>query len=142
MISRLVGLGFKAVDLDSEGFCEWTVDGEELWLEDRVQRLLDTEDGDTLFLAGCAENHVNFYPRFDHVVLLSAPAAVITERLLSRSNNPYGKHRSQLARVLEQKDTIEPLLRKSAAIEIDSSADVDQVLAVILGLIQQEQFRP
>jgi dephospho-CoA kinase len=141
LIERLVGLGFKAVDLDSEGLCEWNAVGEELWLEDQVQRLLDTEDGDALFLAGCAENQINFYPRFDHVALLSAPAEVITERLRSRLNNPYGKHPSELARVLEQKDTIEPLLRKSATVEIDTTARIDQVLEVILGLIRQEQLR-
>src|ERR1700730_4837201 len=91
VISRLATLGFKAVDLDAAGFCEWDADGEELWLEDEVQRLLDVEDSDALFLAGCAENQVKFYPQFDDVVLLSAPAEVMTERLATRTNNLYGR---------------------------------------------------
>lgn len=134
VMDRLVGLGFKAVDLDSAGLSEWNADGDELWLEDEVQRLLDTDDGGALFLAGCAENQVKFYPQFDHVVLLSAPAEVITERLISRTNNPYGKDPSEAARILDEKETIEPLLRQTATVEIDSSAPIEQVLAVIVGL--------
>ncbi len=141
VIAQLVKLGFKAIDLDSEGLCEWDDNGEELWLEDQVQRLLATDDGDALFLAGCAANQVKFYGRFDHIVLLSAPAEVMAERLTTRTNNPYGKHPSEAARILEQKDTIEPLLRQTATVEVDSSTPIEQVLAVILGLIRQEQFR-
>jgi dephospho-CoA kinase len=141
LIERLVGRGFKAVDLDSEGLCEWDANGDELWLEDEVQRLLDTEDADALFLAGCAENQVMFYAQFDQVVLLSAPAEVMTQRLTSRTNNPYGKHPAESTRILEQKDTIEPMLRRSATMEVNSSATIDEVLAVIIGLARQEQFR-
>jgi dephospho-CoA kinase len=110
-----------------------------LWLEDEVQRLLATEDGDALFLAGCAANQVKFYEHFDHIVLLSAPQEVMTERLTARTNNLYGKDPSEAARILEQKDSIEPMLRRTATIEVDTSGPVDQVLEVILGLIRQEQ---
>jgi dephospho-CoA kinase len=141
LISRLAGLGFKAIDLDSEGFCEWDVHGNELWLEDRVQRLLAAEDGDALFVAGCAENQVKFYPQLDLIVLLTAPADVMIERLNTRTDNLYGKHPDETARILEQKETIEPLLRRSATVEVDSSAPVEQVLSVIIGLTRQEQAR-
>jgi dephospho-CoA kinase len=137
-IAQLVGLGYKAIDLDSEGLCEWDANGDELWLEDEVQRLLATEDGDALFLAGCAANQIKFYPRFDHIVLLSAPEEVMTERLTTRTNNPYGKDPSEAARILEQKHTIEPLLRKTATVEIDTSGSIAQLLEVILGLVRHE----
>lgn len=139
VIAQLVGRGYKAIDLDSEGLCEWDANGDELWLEDQLQRLLATEDVDALFLAGCAANQVKFYPQFDHVVLLSAPAEVMTERLTTRTNNTYGKHPSEAARILEQKNTIEPMLRKSATVEVDSSASIEQVMEVIVGLIRQPQ---
>jgi dephospho-CoA kinase len=135
-IAQLVRLGHKAVDLDSEGLCEWDANGYELWLEDDVRRLLATEDGDALFLAGCAANQVKFYALFDHIVLLSAPQEVMTERLTTRTNNPYGKDPSEAAQILEQKNTIEPMLRQAATVEVDTSGPVDQVLEVILGLIR------
>src|SRR2546430_17741022 len=44
---------------------------------------------------------VLFYPRFDHIVLLSAPAEVLAERLATRATNPYGKDPAELAETLE-----------------------------------------
>jgi len=138
VIANLAALGYNAVDLDSEGMCEWDANGDERWLEDEVQHLLDTEAGDALFLAGCAENQVKFYPQFDHVVLLSAPAEVIAERVSTRTNNSYGKDPSEAARILENKRIIEPLLRRTATLEVDSSAAIDEVTAIILGLAHRD----
>ena len=73
-------------------------EGEEwVWREDRVQRLLDTEDAPLLFISGCARNMVGFYPRFDHIVLLAAPPEVLVERLATRTTNTYGKTPEELA---------------------------------------------
>ena len=59
----------------------------------------------------------------------------MTERLLRRTNNPYGKDPTELARALALKETVEPLLRRSADLEIDTSVPVDEVVEKILGLI-------
>jgi hypothetical protein len=63
---------------------------EQLWREDRIAALL-AEDG-PLFVQGTTRNQVVFYPLFDHIVLLSAPAEVLVERLTTRTTNPYGKN--------------------------------------------------
>jgi hypothetical protein len=81
-------------------------------------------------------NMGKFRVQFDHIVLLSAPAAVIVERLATRTNNPYGKHPDEVARVLGLVQTIEPLLRKAAGHEIDTSAPLDEVVATVLRLVQ------
>jgi hypothetical protein len=73
-----------------------------------------------------------FLPQFDHIVLLSAPADVMVERLLTRTNNQYGKHPDEVARVLALKQTVEPLLRKVAGDEIDASAPLDHVVMIVL----------
>jgi hypothetical protein len=52
-----------------------------VWREDRIQDLLSTDDVEVLFPSGCSPNQGKFYPQFDHVVLLTAPAAVLVERL-------------------------------------------------------------
>ena len=50
------------------------------------------EDGDpALFVSGCMSNQGKFYDRFDAVVLLSAPAEVILDRIERRTTNDYGK---------------------------------------------------
>lgn len=150
VIGELAARGYKAVDADCEEYSEWVefipdsgvlespveVDRDWVWREDRIQDLLSTEDTDVLFLGGCAENMRKFLPQFDHVILLSAPADVIVERLRTRTNNSYGKHPDEITRVLGLIETIEPLLRRVAEHEIDTSACLEDVVATLLQLVQ------
>jgi shikimate kinase len=146
LIGELAARGYKAVDTDSDEWCEWVnVAGDEsagedggpdwVWREERIQRLLSTEDAEVLFVSGCKSNQARFYPQFDEVVLLSAPTDVMVERLATRTNNPYGKDPDELALILRQVQTVEPLLRRSASREVDTSAPLDQVLETILRLV-------
>ena len=150
VINELAARGYKAVDADCDEFSEWVevisdsgpfgppveVDRDWVWREDRIQELLSTEDTDVLFLSGCAENMRKFLPQFDHVILLSAPADVIVERLHARANNPYGKNPDEIARVLSLVEKVEPLLRRAAGHEIDTSACLEDVVATLLQLVQ------
>ena len=77
-----------------------------------------------------------FYPDFDHIVLLSAPRDVIVERLAARTNNPFGKSPDELAKVLADLEMFEPMMRRSATHEIDTSQPLDRVIDEILGLIE------
>lgn len=101
-----------------------------------MHSLLSTEDADVLFVSGCAANMGKFLPQFDHVVLLTAPAAVIIERLRTRTNNVYGKRPDEVARVLGLMETVEPLLRRVADHEIDTSVSLDDVVANLLRLVE------
>jgi len=73
--------------------------------------------------------------QFDYIVLLSAPAAVMVERLADRESNLYGKHPEEVARSLHFKETVEPRLRSIAHLEVDASAPVDEVVAAVLRLV-------
>ncbi len=84
IIDALAALGYKAVDTD-DGWCEPLPDGRQMWREDAIGELLATEDADVLFVAGCEENQVAFHWRFDVIILLSAPAEVLIDRLASSS---------------------------------------------------------
>jgi shikimate kinase len=150
VISALAVRGYQAIDLDCDTFSEWVElngasqipgspvesDRDWMWRADRVHQLLSIEDADVLFLNGCASNMGQFLPRFDHAILLSAPADVLVERLRSRTNNPYGKHPDEVARVLDLLQTVEPLLRRAATHEIDTCVSVDEVVAAVLRLVQ------
>lgn len=139
VIEMLAARGFRAVDLDMPGWSEYAPDGDWIWCEGRVQDLLAAEEGDILFVSGCAENQVRFRPQFDQVILLSAPADTIIERLATRTNNPFGKHPDELAAVLGYLETVEPLLRRSADHEIDTRAPLDEVVATVLRLADVER---
>jgi shikimate kinase len=151
LIGELAGRGYKAVDVDADEWSEWVevefigdpTSGESpvepgrdwIWREDRVQDLLSTKDADVMFISGCAANMVKFYSQFDHIVLLTVPAALIIDRLATRTNNPYGKRADEAARVLGLLQTIEPALRKVAGYEVDTSVPLNQVVAKVLQLV-------
>jgi dephospho-CoA kinase len=140
IIERLAARGHKAVDLDSSDYSEYRDmgEGEEwVWREDRVQELLDNEDAraSALFVSGCARNMPNFYPRFDHIVLLSAPPEVLIERLNARTNNDYGKTPEELAQVLFNQREVEPLLRKRATLEVDATTPLEELVERLEALV-------
>jgi shikimate kinase len=139
VIRALAERGYKAVDSDSDEWSVWADDPLQpntepdwIWREDRIQGLLSNENADALFISGCKTNQGKFYPQFDHIVLLSVPADLIIERLTTRTTNPYGKRPEDLAQVLRYLETVEPLLRCGATLEIDTSDPLDQVVQTIL----------
>ena len=146
VIGELAARGYKAIDADCDEFSTWVevLDNSEVagspveankdwvWREDRIQALLSTENTDVLFLSGCASNMGKFLSQFDHIVLLTATGDVLVERLASRTNNSYGKQPDEVTRVLGLIETVEPLLRRVAGHEIDTSAPVEDVVATLL----------
>lgn len=142
VIDELTARGYRAVDTDYNGLTEavnvpvdeptGTAGQDWVWREDRIQQLLSTADTDLFFLSGCAPNQGKFYPQFDHIILLTVPAEVIRHRLTTRTTNPYGKDPDELARTLHLQQTIEPLLRAAADLEVDTDAPLDQVITTIL----------
>ena len=148
LIEALAVRGERAVDLDGDEYSEWVEVGDDdatpgspvepdcdwAWRADRVADLLGRDKDGVLFVSGCAANMGQFLDSFDRVILLSAPEAVITHRLATRSTNQYGKTTEQAARVLDLKRTVEPLLRRTADREIDTDRPLDEVLARVTGV--------
>jgi broad-specificity NMP kinase len=135
--ARLSELGYNAVETDYGGFSVVDERGRQRWDVDRIRQLLATEDVDVLFVVGSDDSQVLFYGDFDHIVLLSAPRDVVVERLASRTNNPFGKGPDELAKVLADLEKFEPMMRRSATFEIDTSKPLDRVIDEILSLVQQ-----
>jgi shikimate kinase len=127
--AELVARGHRAVDVD-HGYVVPTADGRQLWDEPRIEALLDEPAG-LLFVLGLEENGVRFLPRFDAIVLLTAPVDVLTERLATRDTNPFGKDPAELARILDDLREVEPLLRGVATHEIDATRPVGEVVAEV-----------
>lgn len=101
-----------------------------------IQDLLSSEDADVLFVAGCEENQAQFHPQFDHIVLLSAPLDVLLDRLAGRTTNPYGKDPEERRRFLDDVETVEPLLRRVATHEVQTTAPLDDVVTTVLRLVE------
>jgi dephospho-CoA kinase len=134
VVRALAARGYKAIDTD-DGWCQGLADGRQIWREDAIEALLATEDADVLFVAGCEENQVQFHAQFDHIVLLSAPVETLVERLANRASNPFGKAPEELRRVLDDVETVEPLLRRVADHEVRTTVPLNEVVNTVLRLV-------
>ena len=80
----------------------------------------------------------SFYPRFDAVVLLSAPVDVLLRRIDARTTNDYGKTAEERALILSHVAQVEPLLRVTCTHEIDASQQLDDVVAQLVEIARGE----
>ena len=128
LLAELARRGHCTVDTDHD---DWTLpDG--LWDEARMGELLTHHDD--LVVSGTVENQGRFYPRFDHVVLLSAPLDVLLERVATRTDNPYGRAPHERAEIRRHTAEVEPLLRRGADVELDGCRPVTELADSIEGL--------
>ena len=134
-LAALHSLGFEVVDTDEPGWSEWS-DEEDgyVWREERIAELLGREHDVPLYVSGTVSNQGRFYPEFDAVVLLSAPAEVLLERIETRTTNDYGKAAGELELILAHIAEVEPLLRKTCTHEIDASRPLDEVVADLVSI--------
>ncbi|HXJ65652.1 MAG TPA: AAA family ATPase [Actinomycetota bacterium] len=140
-LAELSRRGHRVVDTDDPGWSEWVSapdepgGGEWLWVEARMAALL-ADDGDprTLFVQGCVRNQGQFRDRFDAVVLLSAPAEVLLDRVARRTTNDYGKSAAERDLILHHLATVEPLLRAACTHELDATRPLDEVVAEVLAI--------
>ena len=145
-LAELASRGHRVVDTDYGAYseevpCSDAGGWEQLWREDRIDALLDEHGDGVLFISGCVSNQGKFYPRFDAVVLLSAPANVILERVAGRESNAFGKRDSERDRILDDLAKVEPLLRARATAEIDTRAPLDEVVDALESLANAGRLR-
>lgn len=145
VVQELLARGYRAFDLDTPDWSHWVdtdpsdpftpAKGKDwIWREDRVRALLSESTEGSLFISGCAENMSRLLPLIDLVILLSAPVDTIMERLKQRPIDGYGHTGDQREKVAYLTATIEPLLRRIADREIDTTRSVqataDEVLKI------------
>jgi len=130
LLDELRDRGHLTVDTDYDG---WELPGA-VWDEPRMAVLLASHD--TVAVSGTVRNQGVFYDRFEHVVLLSAPLDVLLERVAIRTNNPYGNTHAQRAEIAEYVDSVEPLLRRSATVELDGQRTPSDLADEVAGLLK------
>jgi dephospho-CoA kinase len=132
-LAELAERGFQVVETDDAPWSEWSeTDGGYVWREDLVEELLSRDDGVTLYVSGAVSNQGRFYPRFDAVVLLSAPVDVLLRRIETRTKNDYGKAVEERALILSDVAEVEPLLRATCTHEIDATQPIVDVVAQLV----------
>ena len=107
----------------------------------RTDELLNRDDRSELVLAGCEENMVGFLPRFDALVLLTAPVETVLARIAERTNNDFGKSDAERARILDDIATVEPRLMRIADEVIDTTLTLDEVVDRVLDVVRTAASR-
>ncbi len=154
MCEVLKGRGYVTVDADWEGYSHWVHRGTgqvildppypvpPRWLEqfawrmgvERVQSLAATASSGVTFLCGSAENEVDVWPYFDHVVCLAIDDETLRHRLATRTTNEFGKHPDQLEAALKANAVVEEQYRRRGATILDATRPLDLVVQEMLAL--------
>ncbi len=144
-LAELGRRGYRVVDTDDPGWREYRAHrtpidelhrGEFHWVEERMTALLDSGDRHSLFVGGGARNQSQFYDRFDAVVLLTAPAGVMLDRVARRKTNAYGKNERERAEILADLAEIEPTLRQECTHVLDASRPLEEVVVDLITIEQ------
>jgi shikimate kinase len=129
LLDELSRRGYETVDTDYGG---WQLpDG--TWDEPRMGSLLDQHA--RVVVSGTVDNQGRFYHRFHHVILLGAPIGVLVDRVVNRSNNPYGKTPAQQAEIERYVREVEPLLRKGSTMTLDGRRPVGELADIVEQLL-------
>ena len=148
VIEALAARGHQTYDLDTPEWSGWIdVDPSDpltpnhgkdwMWRDDRVRALLSAPGDAMLFVSGCAENMPQFFPLIDLVILLSAPLETLMQRLAARPFGRYGHAVEDRQKVAGLIATIEPMLRQSCDVEIDTGRPIDATVDEILRLARK-----
>lgn len=150
LAKQLRGLGYAAYDTE-EGFSyyidkqtgercaypkqpsqEWYDGHERVFDEQVLMNLFKKHANETLFICSITANQAKFYSQFDKIFLLSAPNDVITHRLGTRTNNYFGRHPLDLARVIGRHQQFDDELKAIGALVIDSTQPIETVAKTII----------
>ncbi|MDX6303010.1 MAG: hypothetical protein QOF53_4224 [Nocardioidaceae bacterium] len=129
VLGELRRRGHLTVDTD---YNAWVLP-DRTWDRPRMDELLAAHPA--VVVSGTVENQGEFYDRFEHVVLLSAPVDVLLDRVRRRTENPYGRTAEQRAEIEEYVETVEPLLRAGSTLELDARRPVGDLADAIEKLV-------
>jgi len=153
LVRTLCSLGIKAVDMDeAPGLARWEnretgtpaswyPDAGEEWhaSHDWVvspDRLDDLLRGRSLrVVAGLAANQSTFLHRFDATLLLRCSERTFLRRIAERTDNRYGRERSERLRILSTYRQMETEMLDLGAVPIDSERDVGLVARDVVRLL-------
>lgn len=136
VVALLRGPDAICVDLDESDMMLYrATDREPLIDTDRVRGLITQNPDKHIIITGCAVNQGELRDVMDHYILLTAVDEVMHTRILTRTNNDFGKDPETWQKILADKREVEPLLRKQADIVIDTDRDIEGVLDEIRRLL-------
>lgn len=141
----LVTHGVNAVDLDSishwenketKEVVEWEPGSDEFmdshdWICDLVKLKEIISRTENAVALGHTSNQEQYLPFFEKIFVLSCSPETITTRLNSRTDNDFGKHPADLARILNWQIGFQEWMVEKGASVIDCERPLEQVVQEI-----------
>ncbi len=85
-----------------------------------------------IVVCGVAESDVEIVALFDKILYLKLDDPMLKSRLLTRTDNDYGKNASELSEIMRRKHALDERYKPSNAIQVDASGTIDDLLATLL----------
>ncbi|MGB9364881.1 MAG: nucleoside kinase [Xanthobacteraceae bacterium] len=105
-----------------------------IWDVEKVGRLTANQDDEATFFCGGSRNFQQFIDLFDEIFILDVDAKTLDERLDSRSDDDWGKSKSERELILRLHATKEDT--PSSGIVIDATQPLVGVVDEILGHVR------
>jgi len=106
-----------------------------IWDLDKVKLLAKSSTNETVFVCGGAMNQDQIRDIFDKRFTLVIDDDTMRQRLLSRTNNDFGKHPDELARQLEWNKGAVAYAKSIGSIVVDATQPISKVADDILNII-------
>ncbi len=126
--------GFLVHDMDEQNRSYVDDQGHQRWNVAELVKAIEENRNVPFFISECSEDQASIRPLLTHVVLLSLPIESLIKRIASRTSHDFEKSPAELAAILVEVERTEPLLRKNATLEIDTTMTVGAVASRILRL--------
>lgn len=134
--------GYKAVEADEEiahyadpktGLpTEEKIPDNWIWNEEKFKKALQQEGDKPVFICGGAMNQEDFKHHFERVFTLHIDDETLKQRLLSRTNNDFGKKPDELALQLEWNKGAVKYSQERGTTLIDATRPINEVVDDIL----------
>ena len=108
-----------------------------LYKKDRLADIIANQKSEIAFYCGFPNNLQEILPLFTKVILLTASPDNIRYRLVTRTDNGFGKSVEVQEHILNGKETLERELREKGAVTVSTNDSVADVMAAIKAVAEQ-----
>jgi dephospho-CoA kinase len=115
---------------------EWYANHEWRLSPEAVEILAQNAQGQVVFLCGISSNNDAMRHYFDRVFCLMLDADTLTSRILTRTDNDFGKAPDELESVLSWHHSFEASNEASGSVMVDASQSVDKIVDHIVKVIK------
>ncbi|MEI8338087.1 MAG: AAA family ATPase [bacterium] len=111
-----------------------------IWDKNKLTEILTKEVAHARFVCGGSMNQDDFKECFKKTFTLYADDETLKERLLTRTNNDFGKEPGDLARQLEWNKSVEEYIKERGTIPVDATQPLNIVVDEILKHVEEKEL--